>query len=711
MAAKKLEPHDLCPGGTGKPIRDCGCRPILSSIDAIVRAIDGKQYRAARDQVERLIKKEGRRPCLVTYHMMILTALNERDTAIESLREFLDERPHFSPSLSRLAVLSTDRPGHEWADYLVQAFEHAENAADLQNSFNGARAGCPFLKRYPAFLAAVAWADVVMRVLNEEQTREFFQEVFSGDAVSTNAFALITSPIFTSSGRSDGAGASENEAAGALLRQIGATYFRGKMETAHRMTQKALTQFPDDLRLWGMALRITAARDRTEATIELLRDLAEKDFVGDLEKVWFESIAQLETNRLEGQGEAAMEVSFVVSDAREAMERLDSHEQIHLTAGDSPWFNRPTKAMCDVRVLDGPAGNEPITTIDEALERARSAMAVAAVFAKTTSRPAEVALIVVDTFRDQVLSVVRDALGDLVEGEECSTYNRVVGPLDAYAIRQWFTRNVDPTIRREAESKLTERWIMEQWPDEPHRALGGKTPVEAAEDPSMARQVAAAVWNAEVFNAARGYEFDFNSLRKRLGIPEIPTVDPWETNLATTTVIEWMYIDMVKISAAECVQLFSQAAKLGHRGVMKRCARALEEIDAESPVTVANVCVHTAQMCDDPLEEADWFGKAAQWLEKVGDTAPFDARLREAMALMSAAAPDRFADTITKLLESPMTDEQRTRLMAFLEQIGLLDSLLQQQHEQQIPVSASEEGIAQEDTSPQPSKLWMPGDP
>ncbi len=76
-----------------------------------------------------------------------------------------------------------------------------------------------------------------------------------------------------------------------------------------------------------------------------------------------------------------------------------------------------------------------------------------------------------------------------------------------------------PEVERQAMSEFLERHYQ-SWPDKPLPALGGKTPRQAIRTKEGRRQVEGVIRTMEFRNSPDGVAFDFNTLRRELGLTE-----------------------------------------------------------------------------------------------------------------------------------------------------------------------------------------------
>ena len=714
MSAKRLDPQSPCPGDAGKSIRECGCRSLLNDLNNVSRAIEGEQYRAALDQLDRLLSKHGPKPCLSMLHYEVLSRLGDYEAASQTLERLLEAHPGNAPALASLAILRLVEDDPKWADCLIESFEHAENSEQTRRCYADAIVACRMLIQRRRCLTFFVWVDVILQVMQDSKVSTFLRDIMPADALTTNSLALAIDLLGRPISDAVMKEAEEAEDSAEQLsraQHILSLVHRGKFNSARPLIREALEHHPDDPRFRRLALRDTAARGDIEAIARALREWPKREISNRLERIWLESVAQAAEAELDRNGELVCTIEFHVQDAQETVRRLEASPRIRDTDMKlGAMLERSMKQKAAFQLFDRDLPFGEVTSIEQALESPCRVVGVVAVGTATSpERRASVVVRVPEAHRDSTLDLLRDVLGDQVVGEaDIGPPQRIMDLTTVYGWLNWDVSSVTGGLQAEVAKRLAEGCGMELWLQRPHFALGGKTPLEAAEEPELAEKLEAAVWNVEVCLAASGFDIDFNALRRRLKIPEIETVDPWQRDVGKLTVIEWMYLDPLKTGKDECVTILSEAEHLGHRGAMMRMVEILSEVAADEPMLLANACLRIGMRSPYHSEKAEWYGKAAEWLDRDPDASSLELRLQQAKEYLMAGDGEAFQSHIFALLNADLSQEENEKLMAFVNEIGLFDRLIERMAEISREADVVVEPVAAEEA---PSKLWLPGDP
>ena len=120
-----LDPYQLCPCGSGKKIKFCCSKDIVSELEKVIRAVQGEQRVAALDHIKKLIHDKGNRLALLALRADIELALEQLEKADETIDEFLGLSPDNPVALSLSAIHACHMRDMETAiEDLQQALEH-----------------------------------------------------------------------------------------------------------------------------------------------------------------------------------------------------------------------------------------------------------------------------------------------------------------------------------------------------------------------------------------------------------------------------------------------------------------------------------------------------------------------------------------------------------------------------------------------------------
>ena len=122
-----VDPYRQCPCGSGKKMKFCCSKDILSDLDQVLRAIEGDQYLAALDQVTKLVDAKGARPALLHLKANLELAKGNDPDAEKTLEQLAKAAPHQPGTLGLMAVLEVRRGNlDEAVDLVQQAMEYVD---------------------------------------------------------------------------------------------------------------------------------------------------------------------------------------------------------------------------------------------------------------------------------------------------------------------------------------------------------------------------------------------------------------------------------------------------------------------------------------------------------------------------------------------------------------------------------------------------------
>jgi tetratricopeptide (TPR) repeat protein len=105
-----IDPYSTCRGGTGKKLKFC-CSDLLSELEKIERMLQGEQFKACLEFVDKLEKKYPGRACLVTTKARLEGELEQLDESEQTLARFLGDNPRNPVALALTAINAIERQG------------------------------------------------------------------------------------------------------------------------------------------------------------------------------------------------------------------------------------------------------------------------------------------------------------------------------------------------------------------------------------------------------------------------------------------------------------------------------------------------------------------------------------------------------------------------------------------------------------------------
>ena len=120
-----IDAYSLCPGGTGKKIKFC-CGEFLPELQKIDRMIEGEQFLACLQHVDRLLAQEpGRqRACLLATRCELLHLTDQHEAAKTAAETFLAKHPDNQVALAETAIVAAEtdaRAALNWQQRAMRA--------------------------------------------------------------------------------------------------------------------------------------------------------------------------------------------------------------------------------------------------------------------------------------------------------------------------------------------------------------------------------------------------------------------------------------------------------------------------------------------------------------------------------------------------------------------------------------------------------------
>ncbi len=297
-------------------------------------------------------------------------------------------------------------------------------------------------------------------------------------------------------------------------------------------------------------------------------------------------------------------------------------------------------------------------------------------------------------------------------------------------IQDWYFPEDLPIAQlNELRKSYGRRVVDDLWPNVPQEALGGKTPLEAAQVPDLKTALAAAVVEFDVFCEKNGIPVDQTAVRNRLGLPDVvlgeiesPVTPGFGSSL---TLLSLRHCSIKKLSDQNLALAAEHTMVLGHGTLC--CAvltEALERPSLHGKFDVPRTCMFVSRIYARRLDvEAalSWVvrGKEAAIARKLplNDVALWE--IHELMIRSQHPDDPRVAEIAAKLWNYyvPKLPEVRDMILGVLKELsipGPWDSPVQSIGAAQ-PLAAAAVGSSglwtpeAETAGGQPSKLWLPG--
>jgi hypothetical protein len=702
-----IEPYSLCPCGTGKKVKFC-CPDLINELNQMQTMLEGGQRQACLDFIESVEKKHPDRACLVTTRAMLESALGQDVKAAATLEGFLQKQPGNPVALAELAVVyAAQRGAQAGIEPLQRALEFEADSVSGRVVMAVARLGEILLMDGQVLAARGHFLLAYVLFPQDEATLQLLARFFAAPTIP-----LVLKNEQTLDPAPEGAAwKAEFDAAIEEAR-------RGRWwKAADKLKQIAATAGNAPVVWHNLAVLRSWLAD-TPGTVAALRKYSALDVPFD-DAVDAEATAQLLDTSAEPDTVDELRAMFEVADVDRLVETLAGDKRAAPFAWQSlgiDFADQPPPRV-GYFLLDRPL---PQTGINIARQDVPRILGRMLVFGKQTDRAARIEVHVrrneLAAMTRQLAEVVGDqavAKGDPEKMEELAT---------AEAALSWSWRLPEDVPAAHVRTLIDEQRrdaVLNVWSATPLKILGGKTPAEAASDPSLKIKLAATVELVEQSFSQPSTEAVFGELRAKLGLP---AAAPVEAVAGVPTAIPYTRLhrlDVDKASDEDLVRNFQRALQVVARQAVRKLGLAIiGRSSLKGKIDLGGVYGHLADLegtSDEALRYLELARKAAE--EQKQSTAPWD--LEELELRLRRGEPEEFG----RLLDHIQTQHLREpgiaqALMQILYSAGIVDANGRPRGMPGGPGGVSVGGVtvpgmsAPGMSSPaaeEPGKLWTPG--
>jgi tetratricopeptide (TPR) repeat protein len=719
-----MDAYQTCPCGSGKKVKFC-CQKLLPEMGKIERLQDN-QPELALQHLDKLEQTHADNPWIVTSRATIQLQLGRLKDAKLTLVKFLKAHPDHPRANAVYAIASLE------ADGLPQAKKAVHRA--YKRSVSDSPAMVVALLEAMAewhltggkFLAGRAHLLIAMRLANDEEHRNrLVQAILQLDGDATIPFPLRGGHLLP-----------HLEPAESQL----ATYDKARRlsvlacwEEAADLLEEMGRQAPVTAELKHMQGLFRAWDGDELRAADVLHEAAR--LYGDSGRaVECEALAQF-FDRTRPESSTALRVKrYRVASVSQLLTRLDDSPRFYRSdSGEVPGSQDEPTAMYLALDRAVPA-KEDLAQLDVDSTPLYSGRVM--VFDAVPDDDLPATAVVTGLEGEQLTALtttLEQAGGELLEaftppsGDPSNPMSQTIDtlgqiPNDELPLhRNYFVPPQTPgNVRSLVLDGHWDRLIADIWPSSTLSVLGGKSPVEAARDPSLRVPLEAALVCFECFVDGRGRMLDVAGLRRRVGLE--PTESPAVT--AETQIAELSSFDLLRLSPAllsneqlqqlvlrleSCRQtrlMYEALTELHHRaaaGTLGGDDQAATKGAAATQLATLAAAAHRFQ------EALDWNAQIEQEIHS-GSAHPFEARLmcklRELRIRVESQAPETLRDLLVHLWETytPKLPQLRQQLSELVQSVGI-----DAPWESAIITAGGGWSPAAATTPDAPKKLWWPG--
>lgn len=545
-----LDPYALCPCGSGKKLKFC-CSDVAADIDKIHRMIEGDQPRAALRHVEHTLASHPNRASLLDLKASLELSLGELEAAEQTTASFLSVHPESPNALACQAILLTEKEqALEAAASLQLALSHVDRSIPERVFEAIGAVGAEMLKAGHV-VAGQAYLWLHASVAPTDDIRAF--RAIVGMNHYSGLPLILRDRLNFRPWPKNAPWKAEAERATELADS-------GKWLQAVNIIDRLGSSYGAEPSLLFNRALLGGWLGDTRALVAGLHAFAQLDVPLD-DAVEAEAVAQLLDVELKEPLVDTVRRACVVHDEDTLVSRLASSsfvQRVNLAAENQ------------LDAADQPPPRHAFVLFDrELLKSAENltrdlvprAVGMMWLFGRQTDRAERLELTVdkgpdFDRTLQLLTGICGDALGDLVEETVVGSKSQVEMALNW---RWQFPPGTPRDVRQRILDEERRAAVVERWPALPHPALGGRTPREAAGDPSSRIPLLAAVLLLEHGNNSdRDSEF-IAELRRELGLPKPEPIDPDSESTSQLPLVRVPRLNLEAVSDDDLVQLYRRS--------------------------------------------------------------------------------------------------------------------------------------------------------
>jgi hypothetical protein len=176
---------------------------------------------------------------------------------------------------------------------------------------------------------------------------------------------------------------------------------------------------------------------------------------------------------------------------------------------------------------------------------------------------------------DDAKGVLESAAQGLVQWRTDKPQPEVTGsvPTESQGMRWRWSVPENTPIRqnRDLKEQQWKRVLNEVWPNSPQKALAGRTPAEAAADPSKKVALTAAVYVLDTMAHQQGHLLNVDEMLARFGLEPLATLEVNEsTPLATLSLMQMHRLPVEQLSDQQLISVVNRALLTRHESFLYR---------------------------------------------------------------------------------------------------------------------------------------------
>ena len=558
-----IDIYQQCPCHSGKKIKFCCGKDIVTELNQIVAKCDSNQSLSALDQIDRVIAKHGEKDCLLTLKTHILFTAGEVDKASEVNEVFVKKNPNHPMGRQHESLTALARGD------VPAAIEKLQDAMDLiqgdipiamANTFRMIGA---VLLSAGHLISARAHLQFSLMIRNEvdQETQRLLQESFrmSGAPLVLKTDFRVDQPD------------KDTEWCDKYEIVVGALN-RGQFRLALKMLQRLNEHCPGQPSIVrGMAVVHSMLAHENEMSAAW-HDVAMLEGVPRWQSLEAECLSQI---FLESEPTGNLDIitrEFEIKD-------FDACHQSALASGRCESSDCPPEDPFG----DGPPPRSTFFVLDrdkiEASDELKAedipkVVGEMLMYGKQTDRAAR--LVVLATKKEpsyqNTVDWLQECFGDNLgtDGGEVVVSSTSVAA-DTLTWNWKMPDGIDIERHKALIAEYRRKVIVEEWANLKFSCLNDMTPMQARDEPNLEIALAAVVANLEQSAAIQmsGTE-DIEALKQTLGFGEPEVLDASQLDDDYITPMRARQIEPTTLSDDQMVRVYADSVTIGNTAVLKR---------------------------------------------------------------------------------------------------------------------------------------------
>ena len=600
-----LDVYQSCLGGMPQKIKFCPCgKDLLGDLNKIVEALQGGQRAGALSLLNRQLELKGSRACLLTLKGVTHLQLGDKEGLTKTAETFLQAHPDNPVACAMSAIVAATDQNRDLAlERLQQALAH-ETLEMHELVYEALGILAQLLAQSGDIPAARAHLLRMIELAGDNDTgpREMLMQLDSAAGVPIlfkQDWELTAPPP----------DAVWKDAAEAALQFA----VRGAWAEALKRFQALAEELPREAAIWKNVAILAGYVAQSQLASDAWHRYAASEGMDLDDAVEAEALAQL---LAEPEPSLIPEIAqtYPVLDTDRVLERLLSERHVDRMGADlsqmaGEGMPAPKAAFW---LLDRalPGNSEGLT-----FDQIPSIVGELYLFGRETDREARLEFVTsktadLDAKTEQVRQLLAEFGGEL-EREE--TIREI--PASAAALTwRWRMPNDVTADQRSTLIEQKRRDInLNVWPDTPLPELDGKTPAQVAPDPAYRVRLLALILRLELAGEQSRFDFDFNELRAKLGLPTRTDLDAaaLQTRRVSLTQMHLVPSEQLMDEPLAALYVVASVYRLP-RAVRRLGLEVLRRPGLQNTLRRAEIC-HSLFAFSQTLDEAlDWILQAQQ---------------------------------------------------------------------------------------------------